>query len=84
MKISVVISSILAIALIIALPIVSTIQNTVSIVVIREGKTTEYNEVRKNSIEIVYNGKTYNITFKRYKDDIEYDLTDVTKYEIKK
>lgn len=84
MKISAVISSILAIALIIAIPIVSTIQNTVSIVVIREGKTTEYNEVRKNSIEIVYNGKTYNITFKRYKDDIEYDLTDVTKYEIKK
>lgn len=74
---------ILAIILMIVIPVVSYMQNTVSIVVIKEGETTEYDEVKKSSIEIVYNGETYNITFKRHKDDIEYVLTDITEYEIK-
>lgn len=58
-------------------------ENTVSVVITKDGKTEEYDKIKKDSIEIVYKGDVYDITFKSYEDDLKYTFIDVTEYKIK-
>ncbi|MBO5559322.1 hypothetical protein [Ruminococcus sp.] len=54
-----------------------------SVVITKDGKTEEYDKIKKDSIEIVYKGDVYDITFKSYEDDLKYTFIDVTEYKIK-
>lgn len=58
-------------------------ENTVSVVITKDGKTEEYDKIKKDRIEIVYKGDVYDITFKSYEDDLKYTFIDVTEYKIK-
>lgn len=58
-------------------------ENTVSVVITKDGKTEEYDKIKKDSIEIVHKGDVYDITFKSYEDDLKYTFIDVTEYKIK-